>query len=523
MATFTDWMRLGEARMTSLATLALGAAMACIAPESADAAHPATGERTVSGVRITLGEEGREWTLVPTLLDGKVESFLALREGMPMGENLTAVWYRKVATADGTESWETKAFEEQDQSKAIRAVKQALALGDSTDESWPVAVAAVAAAEPEPMVKGVLESDALAPLVADIEDPQPIVEMLEGAGWKAAWIGPLEGGQLATAEPGAVACPQDVALRTLTQSVEDTHHRVFQSSVLDESPHLALQTGWTDPCPPGVCLPALESSGGLVVLSEGEVGTLWAEGLLWSSDGYLAVPERGTLVTGQVLVAGVIYNTGSMPAVVQSGDGAVTTIPGGTLAVVIDTYSGCLSQCVRLGWYYVPCGGLRPTLRIDARCFCKCWASKQETSQAWLGTLPDCPCQLAMTPSGDPVNPDPTRWFDPGASSQTYHPGASFCMRSIPSSDGGPGQQCCYDTTGALITVGAGAGTPDIVAPQGPLDLWEHWEEDVEPFNYCKAARLLDCYLHHRPPNQGIGCACNPPGHLHCAEAPNCP
>ena len=55
------------------------------------------------------------------------------------GENLTAVWYRKVAAADGTESWETKAFEDQDQSKAIRAVKQALSLADSTDESWPVA------------------------------------------------------------------------------------------------------------------------------------------------------------------------------------------------------------------------------------------------------------------------------------------------------------------------------------------------------------------------------------------------
>jgi hypothetical protein len=217
MATFTDWMRLGKARMTPLTTLALGAAMAWIAPESADAA---TGERTVSGVRITLGEEGRRWTLVPTLLDGKVESFLALREDLAYGENLTAVWYRKVAAADGAESWETKAFEDQDQSKAIRAVKEALALGDSTDESWPVAVAAVAAAEPEPMVKGVLESDALAPLVADLDDPQPLVEMLEGAGWKAAWIGPLEGVALATAEPGVVACPQGVVLAALTTAAE---------------------------------------------------------------------------------------------------------------------------------------------------------------------------------------------------------------------------------------------------------------------------------------------------------------
>ena len=219
MATFTDWMRLGKARMTPLATLALGAAMAWIAPESAEAAA-ATGERTVSGVRITLGEEGRRWTLVPTLLDGKVESFLALREDVAYGENLTAVWYRKVSSADGAESWESRAFEDQNQSKAIRAVKEALALGDSTDESWPVPMAAVAAAEPEPMVKGVLESDALAPLVADLDDPQPIVEMLEGAGWKAAWIGPLEGVALATAEPGVVACPQAVVLGALASGVE---------------------------------------------------------------------------------------------------------------------------------------------------------------------------------------------------------------------------------------------------------------------------------------------------------------
>lgn len=136
------------------------------------------------------------------------------------GENLTAGWYRKVALADGTASWETKAFDDQDQSKAIRAVKQALALADSTDESWPVAVAAVAAAEPEPMAKGLLESDALAPLVAELEDPQPIVEMLEDAGWQAAWIGPLEGVALATAEPDAVACSQAAVLTAVASGVE---------------------------------------------------------------------------------------------------------------------------------------------------------------------------------------------------------------------------------------------------------------------------------------------------------------
>ncbi len=62
MATFTEWMGRGSgySRMGALAALALGAGMALLAPESADAAHAATGERTVSGVRITLGEERRE-------------------------------------------------------------------------------------------------------------------------------------------------------------------------------------------------------------------------------------------------------------------------------------------------------------------------------------------------------------------------------------------------------------------------------------------------------------------------------
>jgi hypothetical protein len=86
MATFTDSIRLGEARMTAFATLALGAAMAWVAPQGAEAAA-AIGERTVSGVRISLGEEGRRWTLVPTLLDGKVESFVALREDAAYGDN----------------------------------------------------------------------------------------------------------------------------------------------------------------------------------------------------------------------------------------------------------------------------------------------------------------------------------------------------------------------------------------------------------------------------------------------------
>jgi len=186
------------------------------------------------------------------LLDGKVESFQALREDQAYGDNLTAVWYRKTAHADGTESWETKAFAEQDQPKAIRAVKDALALADSTDESWPVAVAPVAAAAPESLVKGVLETDALAPLVADLDNPQPLVEMLEGAGWKAAWIGPLEGVVVATAEPDATACPQTVVLAALALEVEVAAEQGLEAGMESGAAFLGAACAAPLPCDPSV-------------------------------------------------------------------------------------------------------------------------------------------------------------------------------------------------------------------------------------------------------------------------------
>jgi len=229
--------------MTARARLAatsriLGVSFACLVLIAARAVG-ATGERTVSGVRISLGEEGRRWTLIPTMLEGKVESFVALREEIPFGENLTAVWYRKSTSADGAESWESLAFAEQDQSKAIRAVKDALTLSDATDGSWPVAVAPVEAPQPEAMVKGVLETDALAPMVTALENPQPFVEMLEGAGWKAAWIAPLEGGAppyASSVNSGENGCPRGEVLAALALSVESVWtSTAFASAALHAS------------------------------------------------------------------------------------------------------------------------------------------------------------------------------------------------------------------------------------------------------------------------------------------------
>ena len=91
-------------RTFTLMTLAVGFAIG-IATTSAHAA-----ERTVSGVRITFGEAGQRWTLIPTLLDGNVESFIALREDAPVGENITAVWYRKSTAANGETLWQSFAW-----------------------------------------------------------------------------------------------------------------------------------------------------------------------------------------------------------------------------------------------------------------------------------------------------------------------------------------------------------------------------------------------------------------------------
>ena len=52
-------------------------------------------------------------------------------------------------------------------------------------------------------------------------------------------------------------------------------------------------------------------------------------------------------------------------------------------------------------------------------------------------------------------------------------------------------------------------------------DIWSHSDEDVESWHYCSKAGMLDCYLFHRPPNNGNDCACNPTSHPHCTTPPN--
>lgn len=162
-----------------------------------------------------------------------------------------------------------------------------------------------------------------------------------------------------------------------------------------------------------------------------------------------------------------------------------------------------------------------PTGPADDITKCCDW-NKAEKSRGtgWVDTLDSCPCTIGVPPT----NPDRKKWTTPSPADPTYHPGAAHCMRSRnPGKDWrgvepgwrnwdpvtSPGQQCCYDSKGNLITDGPGAGTPDKIAPIGPIPAWDHWDNDVAPFNWCKSAGMLDKYLEVRPPNNGNNCPTN--------------
>lgn len=144
---------------------------------------------------------------------------------------------------------------------------------------------------------------------------------------------------------------------------------------------------------------------------------------------------------------------------------------------------------------------------MDYKCKCLEWAlQEQESDKDWLDDIPDCPCSIG-TP---PANPDPNIWHPPGPADPKFHPGATTCVRSKGSESNGSGQQCCYDKSGALITGGAGAGTPDYWAPEGPISIPGHFNNDVLPAIVCQKSGCFDRYLEARPPNNGNGCPGNP-------------
>jgi hypothetical protein len=118
----------------------------------------------------------------------------------------------------------------------------------------------------------------------------------------------------------------------------------------------------------------------------------------------------------------------------------------------------------------------------------------------WIKILPDCPCREENVKGSNDfyeVKFNPTL--------PIFHPGASKEYRSQPRNfySGNtlisrPAQQCTYDGNGALITRGAGAGTPDFWTSQ---DSSNHYKYDVQTFQNMN----LDTYQSVWKPNQGDG------------------
>lgn len=471
-------------------------------------------ERDVSSLQFST--DG--WMWVPTTLNGKVESFVGLRTDPAAGENITTVWYRQTPEA----TWESWAWGEQDQSKGIASVKSVLGLPDSTDSKWPLAPSTQPAEEPERLTEGVLESDPIAPVVESLEDPSALVASLESAGWRAAWIDIWE-----------YECEDIVVLGTWVMAVDGTQFLINENGAATPGTDAIFANTLADPCQVKTCNRIIDSGGALTLIAEGDPGSVIAMGVMLDAAGDAYLFDEGAMSAGQALVQGTIENTGTIPVVFMSHDGELQTVDSGEEVVVVYEptallcHTLCATSCTSIT-YGDEFGEIEICLDPDcyASCYCSCWADHQP-DPGWLDDLPDCPCELQFDNDGDPINPDPDVWRNLGSGSQTYHPGSAWCMRSVCTGvENEPGQQCCYDADGQLITAGEGGGTPDIVAPCGGwwpfhnLDP-QHVQEDVDSYTQCKKAGMLDCYLFHRPPDGRAECGCNPPDHPHCTDPPS--
>ena len=173
------------------------------------------------------------------------------------------------------------------------------------------------------------------------------------------------------------------------------------------------------------------------------------------------------------------------------------------------------------------------------------WYLAEKASMGWEKKIPNCPCKLDVKdyymylPGKGEIgfaacvwrriewteaeNPDSSIWGDPagGFFVTMYHLGAAFCMRSKKNkSYGGSAQQCCYDSSGELITHGSGAGTPD--RSDSGISILDHRKDDVIPYDWAisldrkigrgeaRSGEFTKKYLEVRPPNNGNKCAKNP-------------
>ena len=144
---------------------------------------------------------------------------------------------------------------------------------------------------------------------------------------------------------------------------------------------------------------------------------------------------------------------------------------------------------------------------------------------SWMKSLKNCPCKIVKEHRRkihclkDRYYTElewyiPAGWHNDPGTPFGYHPGATQCIRTsnqwFPTT---PQQQCCYDSVGALITSGPGAGTPDRNDPS-------HADDETEPFDcahyldgteddYSKQGYHVSLFIGMRTPNNGNGCKAN--------------
>ncbi|XP_070821377.1 sushi domain-containing protein 2 [Chaetodon trifascialis] len=131
-----------------------------------------------------------------------------------------------------------------------------------------------------------------------------------------------------------------------------------------------------------------------------------------------------------------------------------------------------------------------------AKSKCLQWDVLEKKLPNFLDELIDCPCTLAQARADTGrFHADYSCDIERG-SVCTYHPGSIHCVRAIQASPThGSGQQCCYDSTGALMLTGdsVGGSTPDRAHDWGAppyrepprVPGYSHWLYDVMSFYYC--------------------------------------
>jgi len=216
------------------------------------------------------------WAFIPTLYNGAVETFVALRLDPPEGENLTSMWF--IRGADN--SWSSWNWSEQDQTKTVGYVKVALQIPSSDDRNWRVMPATVNPEDfpPGMMVRGVFVDDPFADTVASSTDPDELLDFLVTIGWSAARTSIISS-----------ECPVSTSLEALAYDVQQELANPGQHDFAAiHSLATTCQGGGTPPPPPPP--PPITCNPVTVIGGVSASGCVF---LGWTFNGTTTVPATG--------------------------------------------------------------------------------------------------------------------------------------------------------------------------------------------------------------------------------------